>query len=89
MEFLDCNRLVSQGVARVSLKSISFFLGGIDENIVLRRKETNYISALIDDHRVHEALREATLNRGTLLKTSNNEECPLLTFPTDSTLYEL
>ena len=91
MEFIDCERIVFQGVARVSLQSISFSLGGIDENQVLRltntflaerclrHKEMNHIIALV----VH----KANINRGTLsLTKTNNEEHPMLKFPVDYTL---
>jgi len=99
MEFIDCKRIVFQGVARVSLQSISFSLGGIDENKVLRltntflaegclrHKEMNHITALIDDRQLNEALHKANLDRGTLSSTKpNNEEHSMLTFPADYTL---
>ncbi len=99
MEFINCKRIVFQGVARVSLQSISFSLEGIDENKVLRltntflaegclrHKEMNHITALIDDRQLNEALHKANLDRGTLSSTKpNNEEHSMLTFPADYTL---
>jgi len=87
MEFIDCKRIVFQEVARVSLQSISFSLEGIDEKKVLRltntflaeeclrHKEMNHIIALVDAHRLNEALHKANINRGTLsLTKTNNEE---------------
>ncbi len=99
MEFVNCKRVVFQGVARVSLQSISFSLEGIDENKVLRLtntflaegclryKEMNHITALVDDRRLNEALHKANLDRGTLSLTKpNNEEHPMLAFPANYTL---
>jgi hypothetical protein len=89
---------VFQKVARISLQSILFSLEGIDENKILRLtntslaegclrdKEMNHIIALVDDHRLNEALHKANLDRGTLSLTKpNNGVHPMLTFPTDYT----
>jgi len=56
----------------------------------LRHKEMNHIIALVDAHRLNEALHKANINRGTLsLTKTNNEEHPMLTFPVNYTLCEL